>query len=103
MDYFCDSDEGSPCLFPQQSHSSSLCPNLAGLAEPKDGVKVGQTASVYIKSIIPDKMKVKLIIIDSFSTGYAPEIKYFYDGDRLAEWDYSPKDCQKRIFSKFCS
>lgn len=80
-----------------------IAPNLAGLAEPKENVSVGKQASVYIKSIIPEKMKIKLIIIDSFSTGYAPEIKYFYDGDRLEEWDYSPKDCQKRIFSKFCS
>ena len=80
-----------------------ITPNLAGLAEPRADVKIGQQASVYIKSIIKEKMKIKLIIIDSFSTGYAPEIKYFYDGDRLEEWDYSPKDCQKRIFSKFCS
>lgn len=43
-----------------------LAPNLAGLAEPKDGVKVGQQASVYIKNLIPEKMKIKLIIIDSF-------------------------------------
>ena len=32
-----------------------LAPNLAGLAEPKDGVKVGQQASVYIKNLIPDE------------------------------------------------
>ena len=80
-----------------------ITPNLAGLAEPRPDVKIGQQASVYIKSIIKEKMKIKLIIIDSFSTGYAPEIKYFYEGDRLNEWDYSPKDCQKRIFSKFVS
>ncbi len=79
-----------------------ITPNLAGLAEPKPGVKVGQQASVYIKSIIKEKMKIKLIIIDSFETGYSPEIKYFYDGDNISKWDYSPRDCQKRIFTKFC-
>lgn len=42
-----------------------LTPNLAGLAEPRDGVKVGQHAGVYIKSILPEKMKLKLILIDS--------------------------------------
>lgn len=32
-----------------------LTPNLAGLAETKEGIRVGQQVSVYIKSIIPDK------------------------------------------------
>ena len=80
-----------------------ITPNLAGLAEPRPGVQVGQQASVYIKSIIREKMKIKLIIIDSFSTSYSPKLNYFFEGDRLTEWDYSPQDCQKRIFSKFCS
>lgn len=79
-----------------------ITPNLAGLAEPKPGTKVGQQASIYIKSIIPEKMKIKLIIIDSFDTGYTPEINYFYHGDRLEEWDYSPTDCQKQITTRFC-
>ncbi len=79
-----------------------LTPNLAGLAEPKEGAKIGQSAGVYIKSIIKEKMKIKLIIIDSFDTPYSPEIKYYYSGDKLTEWDYSPDDCSKRVFSKFC-
>ncbi len=44
-----------------------LAPNLAGLAEWKSGVEVGQIASVYIKNIIPQKMKVKLVIVDSYT------------------------------------
>lgn len=79
-----------------------ITPNLAGLAEPREGVRVGQQASVYIKSIIREKMKLKLIIIDSFDSSYSPEIKYFYSGDSITEWDYSPKNCQKRIFTRFC-
>lgn len=79
-----------------------ITPNLAGLAEPREGVRVGQQASVYIKSIIREKMKLKLIIIDSFDSSYSPEIKYFYSGDCITEWDYSPKNCQKRIFTRFC-
>lgn len=79
-----------------------ITPNLAGLAEPRDNVRIGQQASVYIKSIIREKMKIKLIIIDSFENGYSPEIKYFYDGERLEDWNYSPENCQKRIFTKFC-
>ena len=40
-----------------------LTPNLVGLAEYKDGITYGQDVSVYIKKIIPEKKKVKLIII----------------------------------------
>ena len=79
-----------------------LTPNLAGLAEPRPDVAVGQQASVYIKSIIREKMKIKLIIIDSFDSFYSPEIKYFYTGDSLDEWEYSPAECSKRIATKFC-
>lgn len=79
-----------------------ITPNLAGLAEPKENVKVGQQASVYIKSILRDKMKIKLIIIDSFNSSYSPEIKYFIPNNKLDEWDYSPKNCYKRISTKFC-
>lgn len=40
-----------------------LTPNLVGLAEYKEGIEYGQNVDVYIKRIIPDKHKVKLIII----------------------------------------
>ncbi len=79
-----------------------LTPNLAGLAEPRGGAAVGQQASVYIKSIIREKMKIKLIIIDSFDTALIPSIRYFYKGDSLEEWNYSPEECRKRIFTRFC-
>ena len=54
-----------------------------------------------IKSIIKEKMKIKLIIIDSFENKYSPKIEYFYSGDNISEWEYSPKDCEKKIFTKF--
>ena len=41
-----------------------LAPNLAGLAEYNPDVKEGMSAAVYIKNIIPDKKKIKLIIVD---------------------------------------
>ena len=40
-----------------------LTPNLVGLAEYKDGIEYGQNVNVYIKKIIPEKKKVKLVII----------------------------------------
>ena len=66
-----------------------LTPNLAGLAEPKPNIYIGQSASVYIKSIIKEKMKIKLIVIDSFDSSYTPPINYFIDSDHISEWKYS--------------
>lgn len=40
-----------------------LTPNLVGLAEYKDGIEYGQDVNVYIKKIIPEKKKVKLVIV----------------------------------------
>jgi small subunit ribosomal protein S1 len=40
-----------------------LTPNLVGLAEYKEGMEYGESVDVYIKKIIPDKHKVKLIIV----------------------------------------
>lgn len=81
-----------------------LTPNLAGLAELKEGIKSGQFASVYIKSLIPDKMKIKLIIVDSFDEG---EIDYHYHyyqtSGHLDHWRYSPENSSKIIETKFDS
>ncbi|MBO5789366.1 MAG: 30S ribosomal protein S1 [Clostridia bacterium] len=77
-----------------------LTPNLAGLAELKEGVEINQSAAVYIKSIIPEKMKIKLIIIDShMSTTQNKPIKYFVDAKtttHIDRWCYSPA-CSSRV------
>lgn len=78
-----------------------LAPNLAGLAESKDGIRVGQTASVYIKSIIPEKMKIKLIIIDSFDSEFRTPTEYFYEGDHIDSFIYSPESSGKIIETIF--
>lgn len=55
-----------------------LAPNLAGLAEYNPDVKEGMSAAVYIKNIIPEKKKIKLIIVDySDEKPTQTEIKYF--------------------------
>ena len=79
-----------------------LTPNLAGLAEPKEGVSIGQHASVYIKNLIPEKMKVKLIIIDSFHAQYSQkEPKYFIESDHIDKFVYSPQESQKLVETIF--
>lgn len=79
-----------------------LTPNLAGLAEYKENVTVGQQASVYVKSIIPSRMKVKLIIIETFDYAYKPsEQKYFVNSGHIGSFEYSPPECSKKIVTYF--
>ena len=40
-----------------------LKPNLVGMAEYKENIEYGQNVEVYIKNIIPEKKKIKLIIV----------------------------------------
>ena len=80
-----------------------LSPNLAGLAEPREGVEAGSQASVYIKNILEDKMKVKLIIIDTFGKDQQPQpLEYFCREDHLDRWVYSPDSCSRVIETLFC-
>ncbi len=79
-----------------------LAPNLAGLAEYAPGIQPGSYAGVYIKSIVPERMKIKLIIVDSFDAQYPnPQIKYYTDSEHIDHWIYSPEKCSKVIESVF--
>lgn len=81
-----------------------LAPNLAGLAELREGISPGDTCSVYIKSIIPDKMKIKLVIIDTLKAPVNTGIKYFVDTEKerhISHWRYSPDGCRKVIETVF--
>ncbi len=61
-----------------------LSPNLAGLAEYNPDVKEGMSAAVYIKNIIPERRKIKLIIVDYSEEKHTPsEIKYFFTGEHM--------------------
>ncbi len=81
-----------------------LAPNLAGLAEVKSEVYEGDTAAVYIKSILPDKMKIKLIVIDTGSEKKDKGFTYYVDPEKtahLSHWIYSPPGCKKEIRTDF--
>jgi len=87
-----------------------LAPNLAGLAELRTGgtpiqTAVGDLAAVFIKSILPERMKVKLVIIDSYPSPASPmPPEYFIDPTvtaRLDYWEYSPAHCGKLIETLF--
>lgn len=61
-----------------------LSPNLAGLAEYNPDVREGMSAAVYIKNIIPERKKIKLIIVDYSEEKQTPsEIKYFFSGNHM--------------------
>lgn len=81
-----------------------LAPNLAGLAERREGICVGDACCVYIKSIIPERMKIKLVIIDSVAIAPQMSIKYYIDPaavDHMPYWRYSPTECRKVIETVF--
>lgn len=88
-----------------------LAPNLAGLAELREDrrtfkeVDIGDTVSVYIKSIIPEKMKIKLVLIDiGNGTPIQKPIQYFVDTNKINhmdKWRYSPEYCNKTVETVF--
>lgn len=79
-----------------------LAPNLAGLAERCEGLRPGQPVSVFIKSILPEKMKIKLVIVNRELAGplfFAP--RYFITEGRMEHWVYSTPGSKKRIETDF--
>ena len=73
-----------------------LMPNLAGLAELRPDADantiarlqacVGRYTGVYIKSIQPDRMKIKLVLIDSYRGEAAHAgLRYFIDPEQCTE------------------
>ncbi len=79
-----------------------LAPNLAGLAEWRTGIEQGQCAAVFIKSIIPEKMKIKLVTVDSYSCeNVCKKREYFDDSSHIDYWKYSPDCCEKVIETVF--
>ncbi len=82
-----------------------LTPNLAGLAEFRDDVSVGQSAAVYIKNIIPERMKIKLVLIDSYKEELPPvKMRYYIDcktDTHIDCWRYSPRACPRVIETCF--
>ena len=88
-----------------------LTPNLAGLAELRGSgntpirCSVGDTAAVYIKSILPERMKIKLVIIDAYPAGDPPEpLRYYVDPQKTAHidyWEYSPAASTRLVETVF--
>lgn len=70
-----------------------LAPNLAGLAEWRGDVKVGDGCAVYIKNIIPQKRKIKLVLIDTFPrSGDPSEPVYFQTEGNVSDFQYAVEE-----------
>ena len=90
-----------------------LTPNLAGLAELKEEAAaaldtkalIGRRATVFIKSILPERMKIKLVLLDTYKeAAFAlPPLTYYVPENvtHLSEWRYSTPTAQKQIRSLF--
>ena len=89
-----------------------LAPNLAGLAEVRGErhaaelrAQVGRGAAVYIKSILPARMKIKLVLIDfGFPPPRQRPLPYFIDPVatlHVGSWIYSPPGAGKTVETRF--
>lgn len=68
-----------------------LAPNLSGLAEPYPDLQVGDRVSVFLRSILPQKHKIKLNILEVLPPAPAPELPHFFIRQgHLDSWEYYP-------------
>ena len=73
-----------------------LFPNLSGLAEPRAALQEGDRVSVYLKAVLPERMKIKLLVIDRLPAEPAPPpLTYYITGGTLTRWRYAPECCAK--------
>ena len=69
-----------------------LTPNLSGLAEAQSDLNVGDRVSVYIRSIQPEKHKIKLSILEVLKTEPPQQkLPYFITEGHLDKWEYYPR------------
>ena len=81
-----------------------LAPNLAGLAESCPALTPGQPVSVYIKNILPEKMKIKLVIVNkSLDHAIRFDLSYTRTQGRLDRWVYSTPESGKQIETDFAA
>ena len=68
-----------------------LTPNLSGLADPELPLEPGDAVSVYIKSILPDRGKIKLSVIEKLDPSLLPRqpLHYTQTGGHMDYWQYS--------------
>ncbi len=74
-----------------------LAPNLSGLADAKERLSPGDGVSVYIKSIRPERMKIKLQVIEKLPPAPPEPMQYQITDGKLERWVYSPPNYEKPV------
>ena len=73
-----------------------LAPNFSGLADAREDLRPGDGVSVYIKSIRPERMKIKLQVIEKLPPLAEPEPLHYQITDGVLDrWVYSPAGYEK--------
>ena len=73
-----------------------LTPNLSGLSDCVEGVEENDAVSVFIKSIRPEQMKIKLQILQKLPDPLPPApLDYCLTDGCLQRWAYVPPGCEK--------
>lgn len=68
-----------------------LTPNLSGLADRREDLSSGDAVSVYIRSIRPEKRKIKLQVVEDLGPAPAPRpLRYFITDGPVESWTRQP-------------
>ena len=79
-----------------------LTPNLSGLADNREDLAAGDAVSVFIRSIRPQRMKIKLQVLEKLPPAEGPTpLTYQITDGQLAQWVYSPPGCERTVETVF--
>ena len=75
-----------------------LTPNLSGLSEPRDDLSPGDAVSALIKSVRPERTKIKLQPICRLPPPEGPDpLRYQITDGVLDRWTWSPPGCTRPV------
>ena len=70
-------------------------------ADSRERLTPGERVSVFIKSIRPERMKIKLQVIDRLPPAEPGPLPYQVTDGTLERWTYSPPGCEKTVETVF--
>ena len=76
-----------------------LTPNLSGLAEPNFDLRPGDAVSVYIKAVLPQRLKIKLVALRRLDPETLPRrpLHYFRTAGHIDRWVYGTAELEKTV------